>query len=197
MGEGDKVKFGGGVTVRLSVVVCVSAPDIPWMVTVTGPPVVAEAVADSVNVLDPVVGFGLNDAVTPLGRVEETDRVTLPVKPLVGFTVIALWPLPPWAIVKLLGDGDKVKFGGGVTVRLTVVVLVKPPEMPWTVTVVGPPMVAVALAVSVRVLDPVVVGFGLKPAVTPVGKVEVTDRLTLPVNPLNGFTEIVLVPLLP
>jgi hypothetical protein len=46
------------------------------------------------------------------------------------------------------------------------------------------------------VLAPVV-GFGLKPAVTPVGKVEVTDRFTLPVKPLNGFTVIVLAPLLP
>jgi hypothetical protein len=38
---------------------------------------------------------------------------------------------------------------------------------------------------------------GLKDAVTPVGRVEVTAKLTLPVNPFSGFTVIVLVPLLP
>ena len=80
---------------RLSVVVCVNALDVPWMVTVTGPPVVAEALAVSVRVLVLVVGFGLNDAVTPLGRVDVTDRLTLPVKPFVGLTVIVLVPLLP------------------------------------------------------------------------------------------------------
>jgi hypothetical protein len=64
------------------------------------------------------------------------------------------------------------------------------------VTVVGPPTVAVGLAVNVKTLD-VVVLVGLNDAVTPLGRVEVTAKLTLPVKPFNGFTVIVLVPLLP
>jgi hypothetical protein len=58
-------------------------------------PVVAEALAVKVNMLVLLVLAGLNDAVTPFGRLEITDRDTLPVKPLIGFTVIVLVPLLP------------------------------------------------------------------------------------------------------
>ena len=64
--------------------------------------------------------------------------------------------------------------------RLTVVVLVKLPELPVMVTV-GAPAVAVLLAVSVKVLV-AVAGFGLKEAVTPLGKPD-ADKLTLPEKP--------------
>jgi hypothetical protein len=43
-------------------------------------PVAAVLVAVSVSVAEEVVGFGLKDAVTPLGR-PETERLTLPVNP--------------------------------------------------------------------------------------------------------------------
>jgi hypothetical protein len=99
-------------------------------------------------------------------------------------------------MLKDVGAADKVKLGCGVTVRLIVVVCVKLPEVPVMVTVVGPPTVAVGLAVNVKTLD-VVVLVGLNDAVTPLGRVEVTAKLTLPVKPFNGFTVIVLVPLLP
>ena len=96
MGEADNVKLCGGFTVRLIFVVCVKAPEVPWTVTVAGP-VVAEALAVRVKVLVVLVLAGLNDAVTPLGRgvLGEIDRATLPVKPLIGFTVIVLVPLLP------------------------------------------------------------------------------------------------------
>jgi len=70
-----------------------------------------------------VVLLGLNDAVTPLGRTA-VDRLTLPVKPFCGVTVIVLVPLVPWVTVTLFGDADKLKFGwaAAFTVRLTVVV---------------------------------------------------------------------------
>src|SRR5580704_6369232 len=100
------------------------------MVTVVGPPVVAVALAVRVSVLDPVVGFGLNDAVTPLGNVEVTDIVTLPVKPPTSVTEIVLVLLLPCATLTELGDGDRVKLCGGFTVRLIVVVCVKAPEVP-------------------------------------------------------------------
>jgi hypothetical protein len=99
-------------------------------------------------------------------------------------------------MLKDVGAAESVKLGCGVTVRLTVVVCVSEPEVPVIVTVVGPPMVAVALAVSVKTLD-VVVLVGLNDAATPVGRVEVTAKLTLPVKPFSGFTVIVLVPLFP
>jgi len=77
-------------------------------VTVTvAVPVVAVLLAVSVRVLVPVVLAGLNDAVTPLGN-PEADKLTLPVKPLVGFTVIVLVPLPPCATVTLAGEAESV-----------------------------------------------------------------------------------------
>jgi len=66
-------------------------PEVPVIVTVAVP-VVAVLLAVSVSVLLPVVLAGLNEAVTPLGR-PEADRLTLPVNPLAGFTVIVDVPL--------------------------------------------------------------------------------------------------------
>jgi len=63
-------------------VVAVWEPDVPVMVTMYCPRL-AEFVAVSVSVLPTAeggAGFGLKDAVTPLGR-PETERLTLPVKP--------------------------------------------------------------------------------------------------------------------
>ena len=94
------------VTVRAIVVVLVKVPDVP--VTVTVPcPVVAVLLAVSVKVLVAVAGFGLKDAVTPLGR-PDADKLTLPLKPFRGVTVIVLVPLPPCGMVKLLGDAETV-----------------------------------------------------------------------------------------
>lgn len=57
-------------------------------------PAAAVLLAVKVRTLVEVVGFVPNDAVTPLGRVE-VDRVTAPVKPPEGVTVIVLPPLLP------------------------------------------------------------------------------------------------------
>jgi hypothetical protein len=59
-------------------------------------------------------------------------------------------------------------------------VAVRLPDVPVTVSGYCP-MAVELLAVSVKVLFPVV-GFGEKDAVTPLGKPE-TERFTLPVNP--------------
>src|SRR5581483_6410171 len=74
-------KSAAELTVRLIVVLWVRvSPTIvlstPVIVTVTVP-VAAVLLAVKVNVLVPVVGLGLNDAVTPLGN-PEADRSTLP-----------------------------------------------------------------------------------------------------------------------
>src|SRR5205085_10569470 len=97
------------------VVVLVRLPVLP--VTVMLPvPIVGELLAEIVTVLDPVAGLGLKEAVTPLGKLE-LEKVTLLLKPLDGVMVIVLLPLEPCAIVRLLGDADRVKSGcdgGGV-----------------------------------------------------------------------------------
>src|ERR1700722_3601282 len=111
-GEALIVKFGvpAGLTVSERVVVAIRLPEVPVMVTVAVP-VVAEPLAVSVSVLVVLVGFGLNTAVTPLGR-PEAARVTLPVNPPKSFTVIVLTPpAPPCVMVKLLGESESVKLG--------------------------------------------------------------------------------------
>jgi len=156
-------------------------------------PVVAELLTVSVNVPVLVALLGLNDAVTPVGRLD-AEKLTLPVKPFVGWMVIVDVPLLPRATLRLLGDAERLKFGPGVTARAIAVVCVKPPDMPVIVTVTLP-VVAVLLAVSVSVLVLVVL-LGLNDAVTPLGRPD-ADKATLPVKPFCGVTVIVLFPLVP
>ena len=85
--------------------VLVKVSDVPLMVTVDVP-VVAAALAVSVNVLVLVVLFGLNEAVTPLGK-PEADKLTLPVKPFCGMTVIVLVPIVPCTMVMFAGDAER------------------------------------------------------------------------------------------
>jgi hypothetical protein len=57
-------------------------------------PVAAVALAVSVNELVFVAEAGLNEAVTPLGR-PDAEKLTLPLKPFWGATVIVLDPFDP------------------------------------------------------------------------------------------------------
>ena len=57
----------------------VRLPDVPVMVSVAVPGA-AVVLAVSVNTLEVAAGFGLNAAVTPLGR-PDTEKVTLLLKP--------------------------------------------------------------------------------------------------------------------
>jgi len=82
----------------------VSVPDVPVMVTVAVP-VVAVELAVSVTALVDVVGLVPKLAVTPAGS-PDAERLTLPVKPFTGFTVIVLVPLPPCVTVTLAGDAE-------------------------------------------------------------------------------------------
>ena len=190
-GDAERAKFGGAVMVRAIVAVLFNAPETPVTVTVDAP-VTAEALAVSVSVLAPVVLAGLNDAVTPLGR-PDAVRLTLPLKPLSGPTVILLAPLLPCGMLRLAGDAESVKLGAAI-VSAIVAVLFNIPEVPVTV-IVDIPVTAEALAVSVTVLTPVVL-VGLNDAVTPLGRLDAV-RLTLPLNPFWGPTVIVLAPLPP
>lgn len=68
------------MTVRFRVVVLVNEPDFPVIVRVTVPGA-AVALAVKVSVLyELAAGFGLNSAVTPLGRFD-AERFTLPLNP--------------------------------------------------------------------------------------------------------------------
>ena len=178
--------------VRESVAVFIKLPEVPVMVTATVP-VVAVLPAASVKVLVLAVLMGLKDAVTPLGR-PDADKLTLPLKPFSGLTLMVLVPLAPCAIVKVLGVAVSVKLGGAVTVREIVVACDKPPDAPETVTV-AVPVAAVLLAASVRVLVPPV-PVGLNDAVTPLGRPD-ADKLTLLLKPFCGVTVMVPVPLVP
>ena len=175
-------------------VVAIKPADEPVTVTVTVP-VAAVLLAVRLNVLVLVVLLGLNDAVTPPGM-PDADKVTLPLKPFCGVTVMVLVPLAPCMIVKLLGEAESAKFatGAGLTVRESEVVFVKLPEAPVIVTVTVP-VVAAPLAVRVMVLVLAAL-LGLNDAVTPLGKPD-ADKVTLLLKPFCGVTATVLVPLVP
>jgi hypothetical protein len=92
--------------VRTIVVVLIKPLNVPVTVTVAVP-VVAVLLAVNVSVLVVAVLLGLNDAVRPLGR-PDADKLTLPLKPFCGVTVMVLAPLAPCTIVKLLSDVESV-----------------------------------------------------------------------------------------
>lgn len=70
-------------------VVAVRLPEVPVIVTAVFP-AAAALVAVSVSTLVPDVGFVPHDAVTPLGSVDVTARVTFPVNPPASVTVIVV-----------------------------------------------------------------------------------------------------------
>jgi hypothetical protein len=189
VGEALSVKLG--FIVRETVVLLTKAPDVPVTVIVNVP---AEAVvatlSDKLELVAEV--FGVKVAVTPVGR-PLAAKETVPEKPFCGTTPIVLFPVPPTPTDRLLGVAVSEKFGGlaELTVSVTEVLAVKAPETPLIVRVTVP-VVAVELAVRVSVLAPMV-GFGLNPAVTPLGSVEF-ESVTLPVKPFAGTTLMVVDP---
>jgi hypothetical protein len=186
------MEFNRGRIESVIVAVLVSVLALPVMVTLVVP-TAAVPLAVNVNVLVFAVLVGLKDAVTPLGK-PEADKLTLPLKPFWGVTVIVLVPLAASKTLRLLGDADSVKVPTLFTVSETVVVVVKRPAEPVMVTLVVP-TAAVLLAVNVNVLVFAVL-VGLNDAIMPLGSPE-ADKLTLPLKPFRGTTVIVLVALLP
>ncbi len=79
--------------VNAIVVLAVTVPEVPVMVTVDVPGA-AELLAVSVSRLEVLVGLVANDAVTPVGR-PEAARVTLPVNPPAPVTEIVSVTLLP------------------------------------------------------------------------------------------------------
>jgi len=170
-------------------------PEVPVIVTVNAP-VVAVLLAVRVSMLEVVEAAGLKEAVTPLGS-PVAVKATLPVNPPVSVTVTVSVPLAPCFTETVAGEEVRLKpaTGKALTVSAMVVLAVVVPEVPVTVTVTGPPAVAVLLAVSVSTLE-VADEVGLKDAVTPLGR-PVATKDTAPVNPPASVTEMVSVALLP
>lgn len=193
-GVAVRLKFPSGVTVSEIVVLAVSPTDVPVMVT-AAVPFFAVELALNVTMLDDVVGFALNDAVTPFGS-PETANETFPENSFSGVTLTVLVPLPtPCLIVTAAGAAESVNAGFPVvTVRLSVVLLVNLPDVPMIVNVAVAGE-AVALTANVSVLFEVA-GLGLNAAVTPLGSPD-TFKVTFPLNPPCGIMAIALVPLLP
>lgn len=105
--EAASEKLATAFTVRAMVVEAVNVPEVPVMVTVTGPPAVAVLVAVSVTTLELVAGLVAKEAVTPLGR-PLAASVTAPANPpspvMVSVSVLVL----PWARVTLGAVGESV-----------------------------------------------------------------------------------------
>jgi hypothetical protein len=101
------------VTVRVSVVLRVRLPDLPVIVTDVVVMLV-EPFVENVTVLEVVVGFEENTAVTPFGS-PEADRATLLLKPPAGLTVIVLETLPPCFTDTLPGAAAIEKSGASTT----------------------------------------------------------------------------------
>src|SRR5215467_101542 len=110
-------------------------------------PLGALRVVANLSVLAPVAGLGLNDAVVPL-RMPDAVSVTLPLKPFMGEMVMLVLPLPPRAMLRVFGEAERPKSGAPVTVRETLVELVRLPLTPLTVTE-KVPVAAELLAVKV------------------------------------------------
>jgi hypothetical protein len=106
--EGEIVKLPvDETTVREMLVVAVSVPEVPVMVT-GYVPATAVALTANVRTLVAVAGSVPNAAVTPAGR-PDAARVTLPVNGLTSVTVIVSVPLAPWAIERADAEGVSLK----------------------------------------------------------------------------------------
>ena len=121
-------------------------------------------------------------AKAPLVEMLLMSSVALPV--LVTVTGLAALVSPTTRLANVREAGDRLTAGARLlTVRFKVVVFVKLPDI--AVMVMGlEPVAAVPLAVTVSVLVELV-GFGLKVAVTPLGRAEVL-KVTLPLKPFTG-----------
>jgi hypothetical protein len=188
------VNVGAEVTLSDTVVDPLSAPEVPFTVTVVVP-VEAVLLAVSVRTLEPVAGFVAKAAVTPSGR-PAAAKVTPPVNPPTPVTEMVLVPLAPWATDTEDGEDESVKPGAAFTVIETVVEAESAGalEVPVTVTVVVP-VAAVLAAENFTWLEPLV-GFVANTAVTPLGR-PLAARVTLPLNPFAGVTVMVSATLLP
>jgi len=190
------------LTVRLTVVVCVTPPPLAVIVIVYVPVAVVEAtakVAVELPVPGAAIGLGLKLTVTPLGC-PLADSDTEPLNPFRAVVVTVVVPLLPCTTLNDPGEVVKLKSATAwaLTVRLIAVVCVTPPPLAVIVIVYVPVAVVEATArVAVELPVPgAAIGLGLKLTVTPLG-CPLADSDTEPLNPFRAVVVTVVVPLLP
>src|ERR1700761_3525976 len=118
-------------------------------------PAAAELAAVNVRMLVPVVGFGFQSAVTPLGS-PDTEKVTLPANPYCGITPRLQAPEGPFPMSRVPGL-ERVKVGA-YTPSVSVVAAAKLPV--GTVMVTVPVTMAQALRADRVSVVVFVVGLG-------------------------------------
>jgi hypothetical protein len=161
----DNVKPGAAI-VKGKVVVTAFVPEMPVSVTVEFA-TFAVAPAVIVMTLNPVVGFGEKDAVTPTGS-PEAARLTLPVNPYSGVTETFVETEDPGPRLAVPGPAN---VNAGETIpRVSVVSAFRVPLTPVMVRT-DVPTDAALVAFNVSVAVPVT-GLGEKDAVTPLGSPE-------------------------
>jgi hypothetical protein len=88
-------------------------PDVPAMVTVAGLDVTAaEELAERVSTWVPATEPAANEAVTPLGSPLDVSA-TEPVNPPSSVAVTMVVVLPPWETLRVAGEAESIKPGGG------------------------------------------------------------------------------------
>jgi len=111
-GAALKLKLPAGTIVSEMLVWLDKVPDAPMIVT-ENVPTAAFAAAVNMTVLDAGSDGGLNEAVTPLGK-PEAEKLTAPLNPFCGVTVMTLPPLVALCVTdKLFGEAASVKLGEG------------------------------------------------------------------------------------
>jgi hypothetical protein len=106
------------VTFSVKAVECVAVPLVPVIVIVEVPgTALVVALNVSVEVPDPLIELGLNDAVTPDGR-PLALKFTVPENGPAGFTVMLIVALPPAATFCVVGVADSEKSGVTVIMRV-------------------------------------------------------------------------------
>lgn len=150
----------------------------------------ATAVFDTarLTVLIVSVVVGLKAMFTPFGK-PSSDRLTSPLNPSIGATVIVVEPLVPGLRVRVLGDAERRKLGDGSIVTLIDVVAWRLPAIPLSVTVYSPGTV---LSDEVRV-NTLFCAAIANDASTPFGN-PIAYKLTLSLKPFCASTVIVVVP---
>ena len=179
----------------VTVVGCVTPPDVPAIVMVKVP-VAARRLTVTVifDVVLPVIEVGLKPKVTLFSwPVAESAIVGVP---LVTCALIVALPDDPLVMVRVFGDALMANTGAdAVTVRVTLVVWVAPPPVPVTVMLYVPAATLDATArFNVELPVPgAAMDVGVKVGVTPAGY-PLADKATAELNPFAAEVLIVTFP---
>jgi hypothetical protein len=177
----------GAVTFSVTFALCAnSSVPVPVIARTELPPgVFADVVTVMVELPDPGIAAGENEAEAPEGR-PAAESVTGSVKPYSGETLTVYVAVAPGSTENELGEADKVK-SGPETFKVTDAEFVIEPAVPVIVTVELPVGVPDAVVTVIVELPDVVIEAGEKEAVAPDGK-PLALKVTAPVNPLTAAT---------